>query len=237
MKKLAALFLALTLAFSLALPACGEGADLTGIWVLEKVLLFREEVSPVMAEVRATLILKADGTLVLDASVRGKDSLATGTWTMENGVCRLVDGRNDVLTAQYEPATGRLLVTKEPLTLVMTRKGETSAASPGTLPAPVATESEAAFLGTWRLTAASGAGAASPIRTNWTLTLESGRMTLRRVQPDGTAQRVMETVFGDGVMRFADHGDTGALQLMEDGTLSMRVDDGPGIVYFFTRAE
>ena len=127
MRKLAACILAAAVLMAMAAPACGEGADFVGTWVLEKVRVVKMEIAPALMDVTATLELRSDGTFEFHSASpsRETDRSITGTWTVEEGVFRMTDSSGAVLPAQFEPETERLILKDEPFALVMCRE-ETS---------------------------------------------------------------------------------------------------------------
>ena len=244
--------LVLVLALALTLTASAESMDLTGTWVLEKVLVEDTELNPAVLGISITLELKDDGTFVFSGSTRETDTENTdqnivGTWAIENDFLALTNREDSsVINGSYSAEDDRLVISDEMSTIVLGREGEVVVEGPELPPSPVAAEGEEAFFGTWRMCATSFSGIYLPLpdnETNETLILDSGTciMIVKDPNTGELVENVLNTRFRDGGLGLYNYEYSyevttpGTLWLTDDGTLCLTTDYD--FTYYFSRVE
>ena len=239
MNKLVAFVLGLALILAAVQPAIAETVDLTGTWVLERILIGGLELSPLAFGVSGALELKEDGNFVLSATVLDSETTGAdtedviGSWALEENTLVLTSREDGAaITGCYSPEDRRLSITDEMFTMVMARESEAVLLAPAAQPVPVAAESEEAFFGTWRVCATDFNGIYIPIPDsdgNETLILDSGTCTMIYKDPytGESRERPLTTRFQDGGLGLYnyeysyDKTTPGTLRLMDDGTLCL----------------
>ncbi len=250
MKKITVLVLALVLA--LTLTASAEPIDLTGTWVLEKILRGDAVSTPSLLGISITLELRDDGTFELSGSTREIDTEdygqnIVGTWAMEDGALTLINQEGGaVINGSYSADDDRLLITDDMFTAVLGREGDVVVEGPDPLPSPVAAEGEEAFFGTWRMCATCFSGFYAPLpdsETNETLILDSGTCIMITKDPETgeLVESVLNTRFKDGGLGLYNYeysydvATPGTLWLTDDGTLCLTTDYD--FTYYFSKVE
>lgn len=179
MKRLLSLLTALMMLLAL-LPATAEGADLTGIWYLSSVMVGETEVNPTVMGMNLSFDLQADGTAVaIMANPDGAEE-QTAAWALNDEGALVIsqDGEDTVFTV----GDGKLEGDLGGVIGVFTREAPAAVEAP----APVAADSEDAFLGSWTLTKVDMDGTIMPVdilstagmEINAALTVEAGKASV-----------------------------------------------------------
>ena len=208
MKKMLSLLTALMMLCAM-LPAMAEGADVTGIWYLSSVMLGDTEMSPASIGMNLSFDLKADGTAVAIMAGAEETKEETATWALneEGALVITQDGTDSVFTV----GDGRLEGDLGGVIGVFTREAPVAEAAP----APVAAESEDAFLGSWKMTKVDMDGTLMPVdilssmgmEISAVLTVEAGKASVV-LNFLGTELPAIEgsTAFADGALAMTVEG-------------------------------
>ena len=244
MKKLISLLTALTMLCAL-LPAVAEGADLTGLWYLTVLKDGETEMNPAVMGLKLTFDLSADGTVAASVGGEegGEESKATWALNEEGALVITQDGEDTIFTVGDGTLEGDI----GGIIGVFTREAPAAEEKP----APVAAESEDAFLGSWKVSRVDMDGSLIPanmlaktgIDLGATLTLEAGKgsVQLSAFSIDLPAIEGA-TAFADGALTMTVEGlaDPVAISLCDSGELyaviSVSVLD-TALPMYFERAE
>lgn len=231
MKKLLSVLLVLIMLF--AACAWAEGADLTGEWYLVEATMGGISINPAMLGMDMFLVLNADGTASMGQTLGEESETAEGTWARTETGIEITAG--ETTTPFVLDGDQLKMEIDEENAMVFGREKPVAAA----LPAPVAAESEDAFLGTWTASQASMLGMTVPAEAAgmaMTLTVEPGKAFM---DTDGEIEE-MATAFTDGALIMTETvmGEIKA-QLTEDGGLCMEVllSEGSLMSIYFVKAE
>ena len=223
MKRMLSLLTALMM-LCVLLPAAAEGADVTGIWYLSSVMLGETEMSPASMGMNLSFDLKADGTAVAFMAGAEETKEETATWALneEGAVVISQDGVDTVLTV----SDGRLEGDLGGVIGVFTREAPVAEEAP----APVAADSEDAFLGSWKLTKVDMDGTLMPVdvlsaagmEMSAVLTVEAGKASVV-LNFLGMELPAIEgaTAFADGALAMTVEGleDPIAITLCDNGEI------------------
>ncbi len=144
MKKLISLLTALMMLCAL-LPAMAEGADLTGVWYLSNLKMGETEVNPSTIGLSLSFHLNADGSAVAVTPGQEETEDQNASWALndEGSLVISQDGTDRVFTVSDGTLEGDI----GGMIGVFTREAPVAEEKP----APVAADSENAFLGSWKL--------------------------------------------------------------------------------------
>ena len=245
MKKMLSLLTALMMLCAL-LPAMAEGTDVTGLWYLSALKMGETEMNPATMGLDLAFDLKEDGTAL--ASMGGAESTEeqTASWALKEDGTLVIsqDGTDTVFTVSDGRLEGDIgggtigVFTREP-------------AAAAVKPAPVAAESEDAFLGSWKLTQVDMDGILLPVDMLATMGMEiSASLTVEASKASivltffGTELPVIEgaTAFSDGALAMTVEGleQPIAISLCDSGELYAVISVpslGSSMPMYFAHAE
>lgn len=236
MKKLLAVALALALLCAVALA---ETAEVVGEWYLIEAR-FGDTVLPTAAlGMEMTLTFNEDGTGAMLSPTEEGDRSAELAWKLvDEGIEMTVQTLDEEGNAKEETAVvtledGQLLMNEEGGSLVFSR----DAAEAPALPAPVAAESEEAFLGVWNMSTVNMNGIPLPAATfgmEGTLTVEAGKA----VMGDDEEADEYATEFVDGILKLSREEETLNLELYDDGSvgITQQLDEETTMAILFVKA-
>lgn len=236
MKKLLAVALALALLCAVALA---ETAEVVGEWYLIEAR-FGDTVLPTAAlGMEMTLTFNEDGTGAMLSPTEEGDRSAELAWKLvDEGIEMTVQTLDEEGNAKEETAVvtledGQLLMNEEGGSLVFSR----DAAEAPALPAPVAAESEEAFLGVWNMSTVNMNGIPLPAATfgmEGTLTVEAGKA----VMGDSEEADEYATEFVDGILKLSREEETLNLELYDDGSvgITQQLDEETTMAILFVKA-
>lgn len=236
MKKLLAVALALALLCAVALA---ETAEVVGEWYLIEAR-FGDTVLPTAAlGMEMTLTFNEDGTGAMLSPTEEGDRSAELAWKLvDEGIEMTVQTLDEEGNAKEETAVvtledGQLLMNEEGGSLVFSRDAADAAA----LPAPVAAESEEAFLGVWNMSTVNMNGIPLPAATfgmEGTLTVEAGKA----VMGDDEEADEYATEFVDGILKLSREEETLNLELYDDGSVGIteQLDEETTMAILFVKA-
>lgn len=236
MKKLLAVALALALLCAVALA---ETAEVVGEWYLIEAR-FGDTVLPTAAlGMEMTLTFNEDGTGAMLSPTEEGDRSAELAWKLvDEGIEMTVQTLDEEGNAKEETAVvtledGQLLMNEEGGSLVFSR----DAAEAPALPAPVAAESEEAFLGVWNMSTVNMNGIPLPAATfgmEGTLTVEVGKA----VMGDSEEADEYATEFVDGILKLSREEETLNLELYDDGSVGIteQLDEETTMAILFVKA-
>ena len=236
MKKLLAVALALALLCAVALA---ETAEVVGEWYLIEAR-FGDTVLPTAAlGMEMTLTFNEDGTGAMLSPTEEGDRSAELAWKLvDEGIEMTVQTLDEEGNAKEETAVvtledGQLLMNEEGGSLVFSR----DAAEAPALPAPVAAESEEAFLGVWNMSTVNMNGIPLPAATfgmEGTLTVEVGKA----VMGDSEEADEYATEFVDGILKLSREEETLNLELYDDGSVGIteQLDEETTMAVLFVKA-
>ena len=236
MKKLLAVALALALLCAVALA---ETAEVVGEWHLIEAR-FGDTVLPTAAlGMEMTLTFNEDGTGAMLSPTEEGDRSAELAWKLvDEGIEMTVQTLDEEGNAKEETAVvtledGQLLMNEEGSSLVFSRDAADAAA----LPAPVAAESEEAFLGVWNMSTVNKNGIPLPAATfgmEGTHTVEAGKAVM------GDSEKADEyaTEFVDGILKLSREEETLNLELYDDGSVGIteQLDEETTMAILFVKA-
>lgn len=236
MKKLLAVALALAMLCAVALA---ETAEVVGEWYLIEAR-FGDTVLPTAAlGMEMTLTFNEDGTGAMLSPTEEGDRSAELAWKLvDEGIEMTVQTLDEEGNAKEETAVvtledGQLLMNEEGGSLVFSR----DAAEAPALPAPVAAESEEAFLGVWNMSTVNMNGIPLPAATfgmEGTLTVEVGKA----VMGDSEEADEYATEFVDGILKLSREEETLNLELYDDGSvgITQQLDEETTMAILFVKA-
>ena len=236
MKKLLAVALALAMLCAVALA---ETAEVVGEWYLIEAR-FGDTVLPTAAlGMEMTLTFNEDGTGTMLSPTEEGDRSAELAWKLvDEGIEMTVQTLDEEGNAKEETAVvtledGQLLMNEEGGSLVFSR----DAAEAPALPAPVAAESEEAFLGVWNMSTVNMNGIPLPAATfgmEGTLTVEVGKA----VMGDSEEADEYATEFVDGILKLSREEETLNLELYDDGSvgITQQLDEETTMAILFVKA-
>ncbi len=233
-------------------PADPLPAEIVGSWVEDLDISGDVTMISILSGAGITLEIRENGSWTAALMVTGLGTLmrvsrSRGTCTRQDGQYTLVESSGDAFMA-FTCEEGKLVCRGgDQKAIFFSREGETTLDKARPAPAPAASESEEAFLGTWQLYAIGIAGKILPqadypdillVRPGNILTVEPGRITL--VSGENTVPMV--SAFEDGALLTGLEGtqpdDTVPLRLTEDGSLAMYMGTGEyDNIWYFVPAE